>query len=159
MSNEEKLQAIRQQAQREKAERLQRDQAGKVNKEDRQNRRTGIRVKDLLVIPVSLAVGLWLWNHYSQPEPEKEDSFDEFEAVFEARDSAVAYATLHHLQRKGWNIDLISDISAQPLDTNDHFKIQFGYQGKRYQVVAHQACQPNVLDFKTQSDPDCYIWK
>lgn len=159
MSDQEKLQAIRQQAQREKAERLQREQARKMSTGDRQNRRTGIRLKELLVIPVALAVGLWLWNHYSQPEPEKKDFFDRYAAVLETRDNAVAYAALHHLQREGWNIDLVSEMSAQPLGTNDYFKIQFGYQGKRYQVVAHQACQPNVLDFKTQSDPDCYIWK
>lgn len=158
MSNEEKLQAIRQQAQREKAERIQRDQASNARSGYRQKRRTGIRVKELLVIPIALAVGLWLWNHYSQPEPEEEDFFEKYAGVVETRDKAVAYAALGYLQRQGWNIDLISEMSASSLGTTGNFKVQFSHDGSSYQIVAQQACQPNGVDLNAQRDPDCYIW-
>ncbi len=134
MSDEEKLQAIRLQAQREKAERIKRDQASRVIREDRQKRRTGIGAKELLVIPIALAVGLWLWNHYTQPEPEKEDFFDKYAAIVEAGNKMVATAALLHLKREGWNIDQVSEISARPLGSNDNGHIHAQWQPIR---IAH----------------------
>ena len=161
MSETEKLEAIRSKARREAAEKAQQVQASKRSSHERRRSRGKgpISWGELAIVPVFFAVVLGLWAIYSQPEESSGDQHLVYEDLISAENKAVAYAGLAHLQQQGWNIKDISEIEAEPLGSNGHFKVLFTYKGEAYQLIAETVCDPGIFDLKAKQDPACYRWR
>lgn len=160
---EEKLQAIKDKARREAAERAQASAAASraTARQERRNPEKYRFTAGHLVMAMVAIIGLgWI---YMSKEPEKPDTFKQdleraAASMVEYKDDAFKWAAFQELAGRGLNTSDISQFDGGRL-SGDIYVATFTLGGQAYRLRGEYICDSGISPTPANAkDPACYRW-
>ena len=156
MSDQEKLQAIKDQSRREQAQRAQAEIADK--------RKSGRKKPERFALWVALALIVGVANLYfflsKEPEqPDRSPNYAELaNTMNEYNRSAFRLAAVRELKARGIYLDNPEAVTSERLSA-ELFVAYFRSEGQSYRLRGNYICESLELISEKRKNPACYFWE
>ena len=157
MSDQERLQAIKDQSRKEQAERAQAEIAEKRKSGRIKPERISVPI---VVLAIFAIVGLMYV--YTAKEPEQPDEGEDYwamtERVLEYNRVAFRIAAVRELAGRGISLDNPEALQSERL-SGELFVANFKSQGRTYRLRGKFICESMALISEKRQNPACYLWQ